>query len=292
MDHATHMKSTFQDIVMITKARLCLLALLMASIGYFISPQKEVDWMKFFWMLIGTALVGASSGVFNQFIEKEVDGLMERTKNRPLPQKRFSEQFALVLGYSCGIVGECLLLVFVNTTTALLGAITLLVYLGIYTPSKRVSPLSTLVGTIPGALPPLMGWTAANGSIGQPGIFLFLLLILWQIPHFLAIAWIYREDYERGGFPILSVVDQFGAATGRQIILYCIVLVPLSLVPSVWGITGNLYLWGALGLSTLFLLFGSLLAFYRTIPYARKLFYASIIYLPLIGLLMVFDKRG
>lgn len=263
----------------------------MASLGYFFAPHLVVDWVKFFWTMVGTALLGASSGVFNQFIEKEIDGLMERTRNRPLPANRFSERFALAVGYLSGILGECVLLLFVNTITAVLGALTLLVYLGIYTPSKRVSPVSTLIGTIPGALPPLMGWTAANGTIGSPGVFLFLLLVLWQIPHFLAIAWMYREDYKRGGLPVLSVVDKFGAATARQVVLYCIVLVPLSLVPSVWGITGMTYLWGALFLSLGFLVFGSFLAVHRTVFYARRLFYVSIIYLPLIGLLMVWDKR-
>lgn len=291
MGHAAHINTTFQDIVILTKARLCLLAILMASLGFFLSPYTVTDWFKFFWMLVGTALIGASSGVFNQFIEKDVDGLMDRTKNRPLPTKRFSENRALVMGYASGILGECILLVFVNTLTALLGAITLLVYLGIYTPSKRLTPLSTLVGTIPGALPPLMGWTAANGSIGGPGVFLFVLLVLWQIPHFLAIAWTYREDYQRGGFPILSVVDKFGAATAKQVVLYCIAIVPLSLVPSILGITGNLYLWGALTMSIGYLVFGSLLAVHRTSFHARRLFFVSIIYLPLLGILMLLDKR-
>lgn len=291
MGHTAAVNSTFQDIVALTKARLCLLALVMASIGFFLSPPGSIQWGKFFWMLLGTALIGASSGAFNQFIEIEIDALMDRTKNRPLPAKRFSERTALAIAYGSGILGECMLLVFVNTITAILGAITLLVYLGIYTPSKRVSPLSTLIGTIPGALPPLMGWTAAHGTIGDPGIFLFILLVLWQIPHFLAIAWMYRVDYERGGLPVLSVVDRFGAATAKQIVLYCIVLVPLSLVPSVWGITGWVYLWAALLMSIAFLVAGSYLAVYRTEVYARKLFYASIIYLPLLGILMILDKR-
>ncbi len=281
---------TFSDVIELTKARLCLLALLMATMGYLMGSEDPVDWKKFVWMWFGTAFIGGASGIFNQFLETDTDRQMNRTKNRPLVTGSFPTGKAVALGYVLAVIGEVFLLVGVNLITGVLGALTLLTYIGLYTPSKKLTPLSTIFGTLPGALPPLMGWTAATGNISGPGILLFLILVIWQIPHFLAIAWFYREDYARGGLPVLSVVDTEGAATAKQVLLYLIVLIPLSIVPSVWRITGSVYLWGALVLGLVYLLFGMLLAKHRNALFARRLFLVSIIYLPLLGLLMVLDR--
>ena len=280
----------FRDIVQLTKPRICVLALLMSTLGYLMGCHTEISWRHFFFSLLGTGLVGAASCIFNQIAEKEVDRLMLRTQNRPIPAGRVDSAEALKIGIVMGLLGEVVLLVAVNSITAILGAITLLTYVGVYTPSKKTTPMSTLIGAIPGAMPPLMGWTASYGSISIQGILLFMILFLWQIPHFLAIAWLYREDYARASLPILSVVDENGSATAKQVILYSIALLPLTLVPTVWGITGIVYLWGALALGLLFLVCGVLLSVYQTRAYARLLFFVSIIYLPILGVLMVWDR--
>lgn len=282
--------SYFSDLMQLTKIRICVLALLMATLGYLMGSHQVISGWHLFFTLLGTGLVGASSCIFNQVTEQDIDSLMLRTKNRPLPSGRLKASQAVKLGVVLGILGELILLVAVNSITAILGAVTLLTYVGVYTPSKKMTPMSTLIGAIPGAMPPLMGWTASYGSISIQGIVLFMILFLWQIPHFLAIAWLYKEDYARASLPILSVVDENGGATSKQIIIYSIALLPLTLVPTVWGITGLLYLWGALFLGLLYLLFGILMSLYQTRRYARLLFLFSIIYLPLLGFLMVWDR--
>ncbi len=282
--------SHFADLVQMTKPRICVLALLMATLGYMMGSHTTLSGWHFFFTLLGTGLVGASSCIFNQVVEKEVDSLMWRTQNRPIPTGRINSVEAVKLAALMGVLGEIILLIAVNSVTAILGAITLLTYVGVYTPSKKTTPMSTLIGAIPGAMPPLMGWTASYGSVSIQGLVLFMILFLWQIPHFLAIAWLYKEDYARASLPILSVVDKNGSATSKQVILYSIVLLPLTLVPTVWGITGVSYLWGALVLGLLYLLCGVLLSVYQTRAYARLLFLVSIIYLPVLGFLMVWDR--
>ncbi len=278
------------DLFEMTKPRICLLALMMASLGYFLGSSGPIALVPFALALIGIASVGAGCGALNMYLERDVDLLMWRTQDRPLPSGRIPPSYALALGLVATILGEGILLFAVNPTTAVLGGLTVLFYLGIYTPSKRVSSMSTLVGAIPGAMPPLMGFVAAHGRIAPAGVWLFALLFLWQIPHFLAIAWIYREDYARGGFPILSVVDREGVMTAKQILLYSLVLLPWTLVPSVWGITGESYFVGALVLGVLFFVLAAKLAFRRNHAYARALFLYSIVYLPALGLLLVWDR--
>ncbi len=279
-----------KDLFEMTKPRICVLALMMASLGYFLGSSGPIAVVPFTLALLGTALVGASCGALNMYLERDIDALMWRTMDRGLPSGRVPPHYALIMGFVTGVLGEAVLLFFVNPITAVLGGLTLLFYLGIYTPSKRVSSMSTLVGAIPGAMPPLMGFVAAHGRIAPQGLWLFALLFLWQIPHFLAIAWIYREDYARGGFPILSVVDEAGLMTGKQIVLYSLVLLPLTLVPSVWGIAGEAYFKGALALGIIFFVLGAKLALQRNHAYARAMFLYSILYLPALGLLLVWDR--
>lgn len=279
------------DLLDLTKPRICVLALVMAALGFFLGSTGPVQISKLVCTLLGLGLVGAASGAFNQFVEKDIDARMWRTLNRPLPAGRLEDRHVLWFGFLAVMLGEIILLVGVNALTAILGGLTVLLYIGIYTPSKRTTPLSTLVGAIPGALPPLMGFTAASGAFTREGLWLFGILFLWQIPHFLAIAWIYREDYRRANLPILSVVDEAGNTTAKQVLTYSFALLPFTLVPTVWGTLGTTYLFGALILGLVFLLTGVLLAWKRTLPYARALFVVSILYLPLLGALMVWDKQ-
>jgi len=280
---------TFLALTELTKPRICLLALLMAGLGFFLGAS-DFNGELFVYSLIGIGLVGISSGALNQYLERDIDGLMHRTRHRPLPSGRCSPNHALILGSSAGIVGALLLLFAVNAVTAVLAAATLLFYLAVYTPSKRVTPLSTLVGAIPGAMPPLLGYTSSHGSMDLGGVLLFGILFLWQIPHFLAIAWIYQEDYARAKMPVLPLVDKNGTRTARQVVTYSLVLLPLSLVPAAWGWMGHFYFNGAMILGLLFLSVSLLWATYRSKALARRLFLASIIYLPALCFVMLWDR--
>ncbi len=283
-------KQILSDHLELAKIRICVLALLMATLGYWLGGRSgDFNVGHYLISLLGIALVGISSGVLNQYLEIDVDGKMWRTLNRPLPAERMRPQYVLKFGFATGLLGEFILLVFVNPVTAVLGGTTLLFYLGIYTPSKRLSPNSTLIGAIPGALPPLMGWTASNGMLHWEGLLLFLILFLWQIPHFLAIAWLYQADYSRAGLPVLPVVDPGGLSTGRHVILYLVMLTLVACLPTVWGLTGRTYLMGMLAASGVFLVSGIALAHYRSMKTARGVFYVSIIYLPVWAALMVLD---
>lgn len=286
--------STLKNFVLpyweMTKPRICVLALVMAAVGFFLGSPRPVDYVLLTWSMLGIGLLGASSGILNQYMERELDAQMWRTLNRPLPSGRLAPARALWVGWGMAIGGVVVLLFFSNPVTTVLGALTLLFYLGVYTPAKRVSSMSTLVGAIPGAMPPLLGWTAGHGSLGGEGWILFAILFLWQIPHFLAIAMIYKDDYQRAKFPILTVVDPAGFQTSKQIVLYALVLMPLTLVPVAWGTAGDWYFLGALILGSLFLAFSISLAIRRTLPQARRLFFFSLIYLPLIGFLLAWDR--
>lgn len=278
------------DLLELTKPRICVLALLMTALGYILGQKGTFVVSHFVFSLLGTGLVGAGSCIFNQYAEITSDAKMHRTKNRPLPSGRLSEAVAVRLGVAMSVIGIVILLIAVNPITCVLGAATLLLYLGVYTPSKKINSLSTLIGAVPGAIPPLMGWTAANGNFSKEGFLLFGILFIWQIPHFLAIAWLYREDYGRADMAILSVIDEAGLATSKQIVLYCLALFPLTLVPTLWEMTGVTYFVGAFFLNLVFVTFGGILAWKRTNAWARTLFIVSILYLPLLGGLMVWDR--
>lgn len=283
-------RTFFQDLVELTKPGICVLALAMTALGYCVGNSGPIHWPHMLVAMFGTALIGAGCGALNQWMERDIDALMHRTRDRPLPSGRMAGKVAIWMGVICTVVGFSLLLVFVNRTTAFLGLATFLTYLVAYTPLKRRSTFSTLVGAVPGAMPPLMGWTASYGSLAWEGWVLFAILFIWQIPHFLAIAWIYREDYARAGLPILTVIDEKGALVSKQVLLYSSVLLPLSLIPSILGVTGSAYFFGALVLGVGFFIFSVYLAIFQTKVYARRLFLASIVYLPLLGILMAVDR--
>ncbi|MGH9315615.1 MAG: heme o synthase [Thermoanaerobaculia bacterium] len=277
------------DFLELTKPRITLLVLVTAAAGYAVGVPGALDPAAFLALLLGTALVAGGGSALNQYSERAVDGRMQRTRSRPLPSGRVAPAEALIFGVAISAVGLALL-ASVNALTAVLGAGALASYVLLYTPLKRVTSLCTVVGAVPGAIPPLMGWAAARGSL-DPGAFgLFVVLFLWQLPHFLAIGWIYREDYARGGFPMLTVTDPDGRSTGRQMILYCVALLPATLMAGVLSSAGAGYLWGAVTLGLLFLACSARFAWTRSLAAARGLFLASVLYLPVLLGLMVFDR--
>jgi heme o synthase len=279
--------AVFSDLV---KARLTLLVLLTTMVGFYVGYPGPLDLLLLLHTMLGTALVAAGASALNQFLEREHDAKMERTEDRPLPSGRLQPGTVLLFGGISAGLGLLYLSLVVNPLTGLLGAITLGSYLFIYTPLKRVTTLNTVVGAIPGALPPLMGWTAARGEITPGGWALFAILFFWQLPHFLAIAWIYREQYARAGFVMLPVVDPTGERTGRQAVSHTLGLLPFSLCPFVFHLAGPVYLVGALVLGAAYLWFAVQFSRQLTISGARRLFFMSITYLPLLLGLMVLDK--
>jgi len=277
------------DFAELTKPRITSLVLVTAAVGYAVGTAGGFSVVRFLVFMAGTALLCAGASALNQFSERDTDARMVRTSRRPLPAGRMRPEEALVFGLALSGAGLALL-VFINPLTLLLGAISLASYVLAYTPLKRVTSLSTVVGAVPGALPPLMGWAAARGSLGPAGWGLFAILFLWQLPHFLAIGWLYRDDYARGGFPMLAVTDRDGSSTGRQAVLYATALLPVTLAAGLLAAAGKGYLWGALVLGVAFLGCALLFAWDRSTAAARRLFFASVLYLPLVLGLMVFDR--
>ena len=279
--------AVFSDLI---KARLTFLVLLTTLVGFYIGASGHLDLILLFHTMLGTALVASGAAALNQYLERHHDAKMERTEDRPLPSGRMQPQTVLILGGACGGLGLIYLALAVNLLTSLLGAITLISYLFVYTPLKRVTTLNTIVGAIPGALPPLMGWAAARDDISLGGWSLFVILFFWQLPHFLAIAWMYREEYAKAGFVMLPVVDPAGERTGRQAVSHTLGLLTVSLGPFLCHLAGPIYLLGALGLGLVFLWFAIQFSRHLTVPRARQLFFVSILYLPLLLGVMVFDK--
>ena len=277
------------DFAELAKPRITSLVLVTAAVGFAVGGQGSIDWLAFFVFMAGTALLCGGASALNQYLERDADALMERTRRRPIPGGRIRPEEALVFGLALSAAGLAVL-AFVNALTLALGAASLVSYVLAYTPLKRVTSLCTVVGAVPGALPPLMGWAASRGSLGAAGWGLFAILFLWQLPHFLAIGWLYRDDYARGGFPMLAVTDRDGASTGRQAVLYATALLPVTLAAGLLASAGAGYLWGGLVLGLGFLACAAAFAWKRTVGSARRLFLASVLYLPLLLGLMVFDR--
>lgn len=283
----------FRDYITLTKPRLNSLAIFTTLAGFYLGSRGSLEWGLLGASLLGTTAVAAGGGTLNQWFEAETDREMVRTRKRPLPAGRLEKDRAFWFGLVLSVVGVLVLYFLVNALTAFLGTCALVSYVLLYTPLKKVTSLCTVVGAVPGAIPPMMGWAAAQNQIGPEGWTLFAILFLWQIPHFLAIGWIYREDYARGGFPMLAVLDPEGRSTGLMSLSYAMALVPVSLLPSHLHLTGVVYFWVALALSLAFLYYSFLLARHKTLRYAKGLFWFSITYLPLLFLVMVLDKiRG
>lgn len=282
--------SAIPDYLELTKPRICVLALAMAAVGFFYGSPGHIDISRLLVTLFGMALLGASANTLNQYCEADLDAKMSRTLHRPLPGGRLLPGQALIFGAITGFVGELTLLCLVNSITAVLGAFIFFFYVGIYTPAKRVSHFSTLIGAIPGALPPMMGFTAAHGALAPMGWIFFWILFLWQIPHFFALAGVYGEDYARAKIPLLLAVDPVGGP--KLCVLYAIALLPLSLVPCAWASAGRMYFLWAAFMGALYVLMTFLWAIRPSKQRARILFIVSIFYLPIIGFLLVWDRSA
>ncbi len=283
-------RSRFADFVELTKPRLNFLVLVTTAVGYYMAVQQPIHWANLIHAMLGTALTAAAAGVLNQRVEWRFDARMRRTARRPLPAGRITPAEAFWLGLALSLAGIVYLALAVNGLTALLGAITLVSYVFIYPPLKRHTTLCTVVGAVPGAIPPVMGWTAVHNAISPEAVALFTILFLWQMPHFLAIAILYREDYERGGFKMLPVIDPHLGMTGRQIVIYTLALIPVTLLPTAIGMAGPVYFILAMLLGFGFLFAGLRCSASRGRPDARRLFLASILYLPLLLAGMMIDK--
>jgi protoheme IX farnesyltransferase len=259
---------------------------------YMAAPVGGLDLILLLHMLIGAALASSGTLALNQYVEREIDALMRRTSGRPLPSGRLRPGEALRFATGLALAGLAYQAFLVNWTAALITAATLISYVFIYTPLKRRTSLNTLVGAVPGALPILAGWAATGRGLDLGGWLLFAIMFHWQIPHFLALAWLYREDYRKGGFLMLSAVDPDGRRTSRQIVNYAAMLLPVSLLPSAIGLTGPLYFSGAFLLGAAFLLVGLMTLTRPDDTWSRRLFFTSVIYLPFLLLLMVIGKVG
>src|SRR5712692_5915573 len=274
----------------LTKPRITFLVVLTAAAGFCMGSSAGINYLGLMNMAIGITLLSSGIATLNQYLERELDGLMRRTKARPLPSGKLSPAEAAVFGIALSVAATVYLALSVNTLSAFLGVATLAAYLFVYTPLKTRTTLSTVLGAFPGAMPPFIGWVAARGEVNVQAWVLFAILFLWQFPHFLAIAWMYRDDYARAGIKMLPVVEPEGRVTGQQIISYTLLLVPVSLLPVVTGLAGAVYLVGAAVLGLGFLFFSARAALVRTTWQARQLLLASVLYLPALFALMVLNR--
>ncbi|MBI5281430.1 MAG: protoheme IX farnesyltransferase [Candidatus Solibacter usitatus] len=274
----------------LTKPRITWLILMSTGIGYFFGQQGPVDLLLLFHALVGTALIASGTATLNQWYEREADSRMSRTNQRPIPAGRVGAAQALLFGLVLLVAGELQLGLGVNALTAWLGLFTVASYLLLYTPMKQKTWWSTTVGAFPGAMPPLIGFTAARGHLTAEAWILFAIILLWQFPHFYAIAWMYRDDYAKAGIRMLPVVEPDGGSTSRQILAFALLLVPVSLAPAFFQMTGHWYLAAALILGGLFLKSAAKLSRERTALNARGVLKASVMYLPLIYLALVLDS--
>lgn len=287
----TPASGSLRDYATLAKPEVMSLILVAAGAGFYLGTEGPLDWLLLFHTLLGTGLVAGGTGTLNQVWERKTDSRMHRTAQRPLPAGRMKTATALSYGLILSIAGTIYLWLLVSPLTSLLAVLTLATYLLLYTPLKSRTPLCTIVGAFPGAMPPLIGWAAVRGTLDLEAWVLYGILFLWQFPHFLAIAWMYREDYARGGILMEPVVDPSGKSTFRQILVTSALLVPLSLAPALLGMGGKLYLLGAIPLGLGFLAFGIWSARERTTRLARYLLHASVLYLPALFALLMFDKQ-
>lgn len=278
------------DYLALGKPRVVVMILAVTMAGFYMGASQTPDWLLLLHVLLGVALSAGGTLALNQFMERHEDALMERTQGRPLPEGRILPVAALMSGVVSVVVGLCYLMVAVNVLAMAVTAATTITYLFWYTPLKRKSAFCSIVGAIPGALPPVTGWVAARGTWGQEAWILFAMMFLWQLPHALAIALLYCEDYARAGFRLLPVLHPDGRSTGRQIVTNCLALLGVALLPTLIGMAGPIYFIAMCVMGLGFLAFGLETALTRTKESARRLVLASLVYLPLMFLVMVFDK--
>jgi heme o synthase len=280
----------FADFFELAKPRIVLMVLVTAFVGFYVGSEKIPDYLRLLQMLFGTALAAGGTLALNQFVERDTDAMMQRTRRRPLPDGRVQPREALWFGALITMAGLVYLALAVNLQSAWVTALITLSYLLLYTPMKRKSSLCMLVGAVPGALPPVIGWVAARGDFKVDAWVLFAIMFLWQVPHTLAIARLYREDFAKAGIQFLPVIDPEGASTNRQIISHCAALLAVSLLPTLLGLAGAVYFTVAFVLGVGFLASGISLAMESTPSGARRLLFASLIYLPVLLLVMALDR--
>jgi protoheme IX farnesyltransferase len=278
------------DFLELTKPGITFLVVTTAVVSFYLSSRSAIDIWRLLHTLAGTALVAAGASALNMYVERELDSRMRRTARRPLPMGRLQPEEALVFALALAVAGMVYLFALVNPLTGLLSAITLVSYLFLYTPLKTRTWLCTLIGAAPGALPVIMGWAAANGRVDAGAWALFAVVFLWQLPHFYAIGWMYREDYARAGFSMLPVIDASGTRTSRQIGVYILLLIGATFLPFAAGVSGVFYLAGAAMLDLIFLYFGGAFVKKRDRAAARRVFFYTITYLPLLLALLIADR--
>jgi len=280
------------DFLELTKPRVTSLVLTTTAVGFYMRSGPDFAGLLLVHTILGTALVAGGASAANQYLERARDARMLRTRERPLPGARLAEADALMFTVALSLVGVAYLGLFTNLLTGALAALTIVLYVFVYTPLKTRTALATVIGAVPGAAPPVLGWTAAGGSLDGAAGALFAIVFLWQLPHFLAIAWLYDEDYHRGGFSPLTIRNAGPGNASRQIILYCCALLPVSLLPTSLGLTGTVYMFGALLAGIVYFGYGIAVALFRSPTAARRLLRASVLYLPAVFLLMVIDRAA
>jgi protoheme IX farnesyltransferase len=285
-----------RDYIALTKPRITWLILMSTGVGYFFGLRGisfgQINWWTVLHTIVGTGLIASGTAALNQWYERDADAKMRRTADRPIPSGRLIPGRALAFGAALAVAGFAELSIFVNLLSGVLGALTLISYLFLYTPLKQRSWLSTTVGAFPGAMPPMIGFAAASGTLTSEAWVLFAILFFWQFPHFYAIAWMYRDDYARAGIRMLPVVEPDGNSTARQMLVYLGVLIPVSMAPALVGMSGKFYVLGALALGMWFLYSGARVALERTSLRARGVLLVSVFYLPLLYGLMLLDRSG
>ncbi len=283
-------RSRTSDFVALTKPRLNLLVVATTAGGYYLGAGPGANVVSLAHVTLATALVAGGLAAFNQVMERKVDALMDRTRRRPVAEGRLSPRESLVFATLLSLAGLVWLALATTLLASVVALVTLLTYVVVYTPMKQRTSFATVVGAIPGALPPMIGWAAATDTLSRESWVLFAIIFLWQMPHFLAIAWMFKDDYGRAGFPMLPVLEPDGRSTGYQVAAYASALLPVSLVPSLMGVSGLVYFGVALALGLAFLAVSLRFAVSRTRRDARVLFFTSIAYLPLVWLAMVLDR--
>jgi heme o synthase len=279
-----------RDYLALTKPGITRLVVMTTAAGYYLAATRDFDLTRFTHTVVGTALVASGTNALNQWWERDVDARMERTRHRPLPSGRVAPRAAFAFALSAALLGTAWLAGFVNLLTGVLAALTVVSYVLCYTPLKKRTTLNTLVGAVPGALPILGGWTAATGSLAVPAWVLFAVLFLWQLPHFLALAWMYKEDYARGRLRMLSMDDPDGRRTGRHALAWSVALLAVSLALTPLGVTGAWYAAAAVLLGTALTLLAGTMAVAPSARSARRLFLGSVIYLPVMLIVMALDR--
>ncbi len=282
-------KSKFSAFIELTKPRITILILISTALGYYLAESAMINYLNFFYTILGTAILSGGAGTINHCIERDLDMLMDRTKSRPIPAGLISIKTALNFGLAQSIIGFAILWVFVNQLTAILGLATIVLYLFVYTPLKKITWLNTTIGAIPGAMPALGGWAASANQLSPNAWILFAILFLWQHPHFYAIAIMCKDDYERAGFKMLPVIEKENHRTNRQIIWHAFLLIPVSLYFVVTGALGIFYFWGALLLGIVYLISSIPLLKESSIKNAKLLLRTSVAYLPLLLIIILID---